>query len=101
MLSIENTYSLEELLDFGTKTEKALEGEADWVVELKVDGVAVSIIYEDGVLARALTRGNGTTGDDITLVRRTRPGSADPAQPRVVGAKAGREVSKTSMVSTL
>jgi DNA ligase (NAD+) len=71
MLSIENTYSLEELLDFGTKTEKALGGEAEWVVELKVDGVAVSIIYEDGVLARALTRGNGTTGDDITHNIRT------------------------------
>lgn len=71
MLSIENTYSLEELLDFGTKTEKALGGEAEWVVELKVDGVAVSIIYEDGFLARALTRGNGTTGDDITHNIRT------------------------------
>jgi len=71
MLSIENTYSLEELLDFGTKTEKALGGEAEWVVELKVDGVAVSIIYEDGILARALTRGNGTVGDDITHNIRT------------------------------
>ena len=71
MLSIENTYSLEELLDFGTKTEKTLGGEAEWVVELKVDGVAVSIIYEQGLLARALTRGNGTVGDDITHNIRT------------------------------
>lgn len=73
MLSIENTYSLEELLDFGQKTEKALGGPAEWVVELKVDGVAVSIIYEEGLLARALTRGNGTVGDDITHNIRTIP----------------------------
>lgn len=73
MLSIENTYSLEELLDFGLKTEKALGGAAEWVVELKVDGVAVSIIYEQGQLARALTRGNGSVGDDITHNIRTIP----------------------------
>jgi DNA ligase (NAD+) len=71
MLSIENTYSLEELLDFGLKTEKTLGGPAEWVVELKIDGVAVSIIYEAGILARALTRGNGTVGDDITHNVRT------------------------------
>lgn len=71
MLSIENTYSLDELVEFGTKTEKALGGPAEWVVELKIDGVAVSIIYEQGVLARALTRGNGTVGDDITHNIRT------------------------------
>lgn len=71
MLSIDNTYSLEELVEFGQKTEEALGGPAEWVVELKIDGVAATLIYEDGVLVRALTRGNGRVGDDITHNIRT------------------------------
>ena len=72
MLSIDNTYSLAELREFGARTAKLLEGESiEWVVELKVDGVAVALIYEDGLLARALTRGNGVVGDDITHNVRT------------------------------
>jgi DNA ligase (NAD+) len=71
MLSIENTYSLEELLDFGRKTETELGGAAEWVVELKIDGTAVSIVYEKGELVRALTRGNGQVGDVITHNVRT------------------------------
>ncbi len=71
MLSIENTYSLEELLDFGRKTETELGGEAEWVVELKIDGTAVSVVYEHGELIRALTRGNGQVGDVITHNVRT------------------------------
>ena len=51
MLSIENTYSLDELKNFGARTAKLLAGEPiEWVVELKVDGVAVSLVYEDGLL---------------------------------------------------
>ena len=72
MLSIDNTYNLEELSKFGQRTKDALDGrEAEWVVELKIDGVAASVIYENGVLARALTRGNGVQGDDITHNIRT------------------------------
>ncbi len=71
MLSIDNTYSLEELVEFGQKTEDALGGPAEWVVELKIDGVAATLIYEDGLLVRALTRGNGRVGDDITHNIRT------------------------------
>lgn len=71
MLSIENTYLASELLDFGQKAEKSLGGPAEWVVELKIDGVAVSIIYENGQLARGVTRGNGSVGDDITHNLRT------------------------------
>ncbi|HTN76610.1 MAG TPA: NAD-dependent DNA ligase LigA, partial [Pirellulaceae bacterium] len=72
MLSIENTYSLEDLKSFMGKTEAALEGAAvEWVVELKIDGVAVSIVYENGLLTRAVTRGNGQLGDDITHNIRT------------------------------
>ncbi len=72
MLSIENTYNTDELREFGRRTSRLLEGEPiEWVVELKVDGAAVAIVYEDGVLARALTRGNGVVGDDITHNVRT------------------------------
>ncbi|MCL2710970.1 MAG: NAD-dependent DNA ligase LigA [Planctomycetaceae bacterium] len=66
MLSIENTYTLGELQNFGKRVEKLLGSDPDWVVELKVDGVAASLIYEDGILVQGLTRGNGIVGDDIT-----------------------------------
>ena len=71
MLSIDNTYGIEELLDFGRKTEEQLGGPQEWVVELKIDGVAATVIYENGTLVRALTRGNGKVGDDITHNVRT------------------------------
>jgi DNA ligase (NAD+) len=72
MLSIENTYSVDELRKFGERTSKLLHGEPiEWVVELKVDGVAVALIYEDGRLVRGLTRGNGRVGDDVTHNLRT------------------------------
>jgi len=72
MLSIENTYNLEDLRKYATRTEKLLAGESiDWVVELKIDGVAVSLLYERGVLVEGLTRGNGRVGDDITHNVRT------------------------------
>ncbi|HUY90087.1 MAG TPA: NAD-dependent DNA ligase LigA, partial [Pirellulales bacterium] len=72
MLSIDNTYSVAELREFGARVVKRLPGEEiAWVVELKVDGVAVSLIYEHGLLVRGLTRGNGRVGDDITHNLRT------------------------------
>jgi DNA ligase (NAD+) len=72
MLSIENTYSLEELKSFGARTAKLLAGEPiEWVVEWKVDGVAVSLAYEDGLLVQGVTRGNGRVGDDVTHNIRT------------------------------
>jgi len=71
MLSIENSYDLKDLLDFGSKAEATLGGPAQWVVELKIDGVAATIIYENGELIRGLTRGNGQVGDDITHNIRT------------------------------
>ena len=72
MLSIENTYSEQELREFFARTEKLLSGEViEWVVELKVDGVAASIRYDDGLLVQAVTRGNGEVGDDITHNVRT------------------------------
>ncbi len=72
MLSIDNTYSLDELRKYGERTAKLLAGESiEWVVELKIDGVAVSLVYEDGLLVRAVTRGNGRVGDDVTHNVRT------------------------------
>jgi DNA ligase (NAD+) len=72
MLSIENTYSLDELKQYGQRVSKLLPGETiEWVVELKVDGVAASLIYENGSLRYAVTRGNGRVGDDVTHNIRT------------------------------
>jgi DNA ligase (NAD+) len=72
MLSIENTYSLEELRAYGNRISKLLPDETiSWVVELKIDGVAASIVYENGLLVQAATRGNGRVGDDITHNVRT------------------------------
>ncbi len=72
MMSIDNTYSLEELRKYGERTAKLLPGEEiEWVVELKIDGVAMSLIYENGELIRGVTRGDGTTGDDVTHNIRT------------------------------
>ena len=81
MLSIDNTYSAADLAAWGRRVEKLLhEGQEggrepiEWVLELKIDGVAVSLTYEAGRLALAATRGNGVTGDDITHNARTIPG---------------------------
>lgn len=72
MLSIDNTYSREELRAYGARVRKLLPGERiEWVVELKIDGVAVSLLYEDGLLVRGATRGDGRVGDDITHNVRT------------------------------
>ena len=72
MMSIDNTYSLEELKKYGKRIAGLLpEGQIEWVVELKIDGVAVSLTYENGVLIQGATRGDGTTGDDITHNVRT------------------------------
>ena len=72
MLSIENTYSIEELSDYGERIRKLLPDEkVEWVVELKIDGVAATVTYENGVLTQATSRGNGTVGDDITHNMRT------------------------------
>ena len=72
MLSLDNTYSEEEIRDFVKRLEKLLPGEKlDWVVEPKVDGVAISLRYENGVLVTGATRGNGTEGDDVTANLKT------------------------------
>jgi DNA ligase (NAD+) len=72
MMSLDNTYSQEEVRDFVKRVQKLLPDEKlEWVVEPKVDGVAVSLRYENGVFTTGATRGDGTTGDDITANLKT------------------------------
>ncbi|MBI4324384.1 MAG: NAD-dependent DNA ligase LigA, partial [Chloroflexi bacterium] len=72
MLSLDNTYSREEVREFVARVQRLLPGEPlDWIVEPKVDGVAVNLRYEQGRLTVGATRGDGTTGDDITANLRT------------------------------
>jgi len=67
MLSIDNTYSAEELREFDGRVRRGLDDEPyDYIVDPKIDGVAVTLRYEDGVLVQGATRGDGTTGDEIT-----------------------------------
>ncbi len=72
MLSMDNTYSEDELRAFDQRVRKQLDTDQyDYVVELKIDGLAISLRYEGGVLATAATRGNGEVGDNVTANVRT------------------------------
>lgn len=72
MQSLDNTYSVEELREFHARLGRLLEREElSYVVEPKIDGLAVSLTYERGELVRAVTRGNGVEGDDVTVNIRT------------------------------
>jgi DNA ligase (NAD+) len=66
MMSLGNTYSRQELMDFDARVKKVIEEEVEYVCELKYDGVAIGIRYENGKLAQAVTRGDGVQGDDVT-----------------------------------
>ena len=71
MLSLGNTYSEDELRDFDKRIQKIILEPYSYVCELKYDGVSISLHYENGMLKRALTRGDGTQGDDVTSNVRT------------------------------
>jgi DNA ligase (NAD+) len=72
MLSLGNTYSEADLVEFDKRVQKGLNGQAyEYVCELKFDGVALSLTYENGVLVQGATRGDGVRGDDITNNIRT------------------------------
>lgn len=66
MLSLANTYSSEEIQEFMNRVEKLLEKKVSYLVELKMDGVAISLKYKKGKLIEAVTRGSGKVGDDVT-----------------------------------
>ena len=71
MLSLDNTYNEGELTDFDNRVKKNLAEPYEYVGELKIDGVSISLIYENGRMVRAITRGDGVQGDDITANVRT------------------------------
>ncbi len=74
MLSLGNTYSIEEIEEFEARTRKLLDGTAfSYTCELKYDGVAIGLTYRHGRLVQAVTRGNGAVGDDITVNAKTIP----------------------------
>jgi DNA ligase (NAD+) len=67
MLSLSNSYSFDELIDFDTRIKNLIPEQLyEYVCELKFDGLAVSLIYENGIFVRGATRGDGTKGDDVT-----------------------------------
>jgi DNA ligase (NAD+) len=71
MLSLSNSYSESEVSDFMQRVEKLSGEQPDYVCELKLDGTSISLIYQDGELQRAVTRGDGEKGDDVTANVRT------------------------------
>ncbi len=71
MLSLDNVFSAEELSTWALKLERGADGAIDYVCELKIDGLAVSLVYERGVFARGATRGDGSVGEDISSNLRT------------------------------
>lgn len=66
MLSLSNSYNIEEVKDFITRIKKTIEDEVEFVCELKFDGISISLTYENGIFIKAVTRGDGTQGDDVT-----------------------------------
>jgi DNA ligase (NAD+) len=86
MMSLDNTYSQEEARDFVARVQKLLPGETlEWIVEPKVDGVAINLRYEKGVFTCGATRGDGTTGDDVTANLKTI--RSIPSRLRATGGK--------------
>ena len=66
MMSLDNVFDAQELQEWFERAQKSAEI-SEWLCELKVDGLAINLLYQDGVLTQALTRGNGVTGEDVTL----------------------------------
>ena len=66
MYSLDNSYSKEDLLDWETRIKKMVDGDVNYTCELKYDGASISLTYENGKLLRAITRGDGVQGDEVT-----------------------------------
>jgi DNA ligase (NAD+) len=73
MLSLDNAFSTEELIAWADRVHKEVGNEGHYLCELKIDGLAINLLYENGKLTRGLTRGDGRTGEDVTLNLRTMP----------------------------
>ena len=66
MYSLDNSYSKEDLMDWEVRLRKMVDGPIEFTCELKYDGASISLTYENGLLVQALTRGDGTQGDNVT-----------------------------------
>jgi DNA ligase (NAD+) len=77
MMSLDNAFSAEELAAWANRVERDAGAGAEYLCELKVDGLAIALVYEKGRLVRAATRGDGTTGEDVTPNVRTVVGVPD------------------------
>jgi DNA ligase (NAD+) len=71
MMSLDNAFSFDELVAWGKRMERYISGDVDYVCELKIDGIACSLLYENGRYVRGATRGNGVVGEDVTANVRT------------------------------
>ncbi|MGO3328185.1 NAD-dependent DNA ligase LigA [Gordonia sp. (in: high G+C Gram-positive bacteria)] len=71
MMSLDNVFDADEMRTWVSRTESEAERGIEFLCELKIDGVALSLVYENGVLVRGVTRGDGRTGEDVTLNART------------------------------
>ncbi len=72
MLSLDNTYNVDELHNWERRVhELTARKDVDYVCELKLDGMSLALLYEDGKLVHGITRGDGTVGEDVTLNVRT------------------------------
>ena len=71
MYSLDNSYSKEDLMDWEARVKKVIDGNVQFVCELKYDGASISLTYENGTLVKAVTRGDGVQGDDVTANIRT------------------------------
>ena len=71
MMSLDNAFSFDELVAWGKRMERYISEHVDYVCELKIDGIACSLLYEDGRYVRGATRGNGVVGEDVTENVRT------------------------------
>src|SRR5215471_4140111 len=71
MMSLDNAFSFDELVAWGKRMDRIISGQVTFACELKIDGVAISVLYENGRYTRAATRGDGRTGEDVTENVRT------------------------------
>jgi len=71
MMSLDNAFGFDELVAWGKRMERYISGDVDYVCELKIDGIACSLLYENGRYVRGATRGNGVVGEDVTENVRT------------------------------
>ncbi len=85
MLSISNAYSKEEVEDFIRQATERVPNAKEWVCERKIDGISMSLTYQNGILVKAATRGNGSVGDDVTANVKT----IEDVPHKLIGAPSG------------